>query len=304
MATVEELLKAQNASQNASGATIPNATPTASVAPAPTESENRINAMFDAQKESQLKQLESAYNQSMSAQQAALDKIAPQYQTAANDLAVQYERNRRNFNEQAAMNGINTGAASQAALAQNNEYLRSFGNLRSSEGEAIANANRGMADLTTNYQTNISAAIADNDYKRAAALLDQYQTDRTEALARAEVLASYGDFSQYELLWGKAQADAMKANWASLNPLLAFNMGAITPDQYNNLVSGRPINEGLDQNGNKVVAVISGGGAYSPSASDTLRNQIHSMYYGTNGSNKDISDSGLYQALINSANRF
>lgn len=301
MATVEELLKAQNASQNASGTTIPNATTTAPVTPAApasptmTEGERRINAMFDAQKESQLKQLESAYNQSMSAQQAALDKIAPQYQTAANDLAVQYERNRRNFNEQAAMNGINTGAASQAALAQNNEYQRSFGNLRSSEGEAIANANRGIADLTTNYQNDISAAIADNDYNRAAALLDEYNVQYSRDLAKAEALASYGDFSGFAAIYGQAEANKMKKAWIATNPQLAFMTGAITEEQYNNLISGYP----ADYIGGSGI-----GGGYSPSASDTLRSQIHSMYYGTNGSNKDISNSGLYQALINNANSF
>lgn len=264
MATVDELLKAQNTSNATSVNTnVANPSPTASNA---TEGENRINAMFDAQKQNQLNQLETAYNQSLSAQQAARDKIAPQYQTAANDLAVQYERNRRNFNQQAAANGLNTGTASQAALAQNNEYLRDFGQLRASEGEALANADRGIADLTTNYQGSISAAVADNDYKRAAALLDEYNAERNRDLAKAETLASYGNFSGFAAIYGQAAADSMKANWAAGNPKLALMTGAITQAQYDNLAAGKPMNEGLDANGNRVTSVVgTGGGSYGGS---------------------------------------
>lgn len=238
MATINELLNAQAASQQQPTPNINN-----TVQPTkPTEGENRVNAMFDAQKDAQLKQLESAYNQSMSAQQTAKDKIAPQYQTAANDLAVQYERNRQNYNQQAAANGINTGAASQAALAQNNEYLRDFGALRASEGEALAEADRNMANLTTNYQASISAAIADNDYKRAAALLDEYNTQQNRDLAKAETLASYGDFSGFAAIYGQATADSMRNNWIVNNPKLAYQLGAITQQQFMNLEAGLPMN--------------------------------------------------------------
>ena len=268
MATINELLNAQAASQQQPTPNINNtnnATPGNTVQPAtPTEGENRVNAMFDAQKDAQLKQLESAYNQSMSAQQNAKDKIAPQYQTAANDLAVQYERNRQNYNQQAAANGINTGAASQAALAQNNEYLRDFGALRTSEGEALAEADRNMANLTTNYQASISAAIADNDYKRAAALLDEYNAQQNRDLAKAETLASYGDFTGFAAIYGQAAADSMRNNWIISNPKLAYQLGAITQQQFMNLGAGLPMN-GLDLGGIAGImgAAGTGGGSYS-----------------------------------------
>lgn len=249
MATVEELTKAQSTAIPAT---------TSPAVKAPTEGENRINSMFDAQKESQLKQLENSYNQSMTAHQEVKDKISPQYQTAANDLSVQHERNRRNLNMQAAANGINTGTASQMALAQNNAHLRDFGNLRKSESEALATADRNIANLTTKYQGDVGAAIADNDYKRAAALLDEYNTQYNRDMAKAETLASYGDFSMYAQLYGQAQADAMKANWAAERPQLALMSGAITQGQFENLVAGRPMNEGLDAAGNRVGGAVVG----------------------------------------------
>lgn len=267
MATIEELNKAQTAA-NGTGDTI-NSTirsnaisGTTAPTTTATEGENRINAMFDAQKEAQLKQLENSYNQSMTAAQEAKDKIAPQYQTSANDLAVQYERNKRNLNQQAAANGLNTGTHSQMALSQNSAFQSGMGGLRTSESEALAAADRNMANLTANYQGEIAAAAADNDYKKAAALLDQYNTQYNRDMAKAEQLASYGDFSMFAQMYGQETANNMKNNWVAEHPQLALTTGAITQGQYDNIVNGKPINEGLDANGNRI-AVASSGSSYS-----------------------------------------
>lgn len=233
----------------AAGTTTPAAeapaeTPAATPASTPTEGENRINSMYDAQREAQLKQLENSYNQSLSAAQEARDKIAPQYKASANDLAVQYERNRRNFNQQASADGINTGTASQAALAQNSEYQRDFGNLRTAEANATAEADRKMANLTAEYQANIRAALADNDYKKAAALLDEYNNGYQRDLKNAQILAEFGDFSAFAQLYGEAQAKNMEAVWRAQNPLLAASLdyaaGKITADQYKQLTGEYP----------------------------------------------------------------
>lgn len=191
-----------------------------------------VNSMYDAQKQNQLSQLENAYNQSKSAQQAAKDQISPTYQQKANDLAVQYERNRRNFNQQAAGNGINTGTASQAALAQNSMYQRDYGELRGAEADALTAADRGLADLETAYQNNIRAAAAENDYKRAAALLDEYKNQYSRDLQRAQTLASFGDFSGYSTIYGDTEANNMFNAWKASNPDLAYRTGSISADEY------------------------------------------------------------------------
>ena len=56
-----------------------------------------INQMYDANRQSQLTGLESAYTQNLSDAQAQKDAIDRNYNRAANDLAVQYERNRAIF---------------------------------------------------------------------------------------------------------------------------------------------------------------------------------------------------------------
>ena len=62
---------------------------------------DNINTMYDASKTSNLAGLESAYNTNLSNMEAQKGQIDKQYNTAANDLAVQYERNRMNNNLQA-----------------------------------------------------------------------------------------------------------------------------------------------------------------------------------------------------------
>lgn len=203
-----------------------------------------INQIYDAQRKAREEELKAAYDRSMSDYQAARDKIAPEYQKQANDLSVQYERNRQNFNNQAAATGINSGVASQAALARGGEYQRDFGNLRTAEANATAEADRQMANLTAEYQANIRAALADNDYKKAQALLDEYNNGYQRDLKNAQILAEFGDFSAFANLYGADQAKNMEAVWRAQNPELAASLdyaaGKIDAEQYRQLTGKYP----------------------------------------------------------------
>ena len=191
-----------------------------------------INDLYDAKKQSQLTQLESAYQESRAEAEAARDKLPGQYQQQANDLSAQYERNRRNFNIQAAGAGLNSGTASQAALAQNSAYQRDMGNLRTAQADAMTEADRGIAELERQYQANVSSAIADNDYQRAQALLNEYNNGYSRDLNTAKTLAAYGDFSGYAGLYGQETANNMAALWKAQNPELAYNTGRMTAEEY------------------------------------------------------------------------
>ena len=199
-----------------------------------------INDMYDAKKQSQLTQLESAYQASRAEAEAARDKLPGQYRQQANDLSAQYERNRRNFNIQAEASGLNTGAASQAALARNSAYQRDMGALRTSQAEAMAEADRGLADLERQYQANVSSAIADNDYRRAQALMNEYNNGYSRDLSTAKTLAAYGDFSGYASLYGQETANNMAALWKAQNPDLAYNTGRMTAEEYKAITGKYP----------------------------------------------------------------
>jgi hypothetical protein len=265
--------------------------------------------MYDAQRDSELASLKSTYEQNLSNRQAARDQIGTTYQGQANDLAAQYERNRRNLNTQAAANGINTGAGSQQAIALSGQYQRDYGALRGREAQDIAEADRGIADLKVAYQNAVQQANAQGDYKRMAALLADYDTQRQNALNDANLLAKYGDFSGYSGIMSDDQINAMRAEydrlrgiededrayareqdalnnnlkqaqllagygdfsgfaklgysqetinamrslWIAQNPLLAYNTGAITADEYYKMT-------GLQAPGVTAPAAAGGGG--------------------------------------------
>lgn len=199
-----------------------------------------INDMYDAKQQSQLQQLESAYQASRSEAEAARDKLPGQYQQQANDLSAQYERNRRNFNLQAEGAGLNSGTASQAALAQNSAYQRDMGSLRTAQADAMTEADRGIAELERQYQANVSTAIADNDYQRAQALLSEYNNGYTRDLNTAKTLAAYGDFSGYASLYGQETANSMAALWKAQNPDLAYNTGRMSAEEYKAITGKYP----------------------------------------------------------------
>ena len=199
-----------------------------------------INDMYDAQKQSQLTQLESAYQASRAEAEAARDKLPGQYRQQANDLAAQYERNRRNFNLQADASGLNTGAASQAALAQNSAYQRDMGNLRTAQADAMNEAQQRLASLEQQYKSSVAQAIASNDYDRAKALMNEYSNQENRDRNTAQTLASYGDFSGYERLYGSDVANNMAALWKAQNPDLAYNTGRMSAEEYKAITGKYP----------------------------------------------------------------
>ena len=242
-----------------------------------------VNDMYEAQKKSQLAGLESAYQQNLSNAQAARDAIPRQYQERANDLAVQYERNRRNLNQQANANGLNTGAGSQMQLALGGNYNRDYGGIRTAQQQAIDQADRGIRDLQAAYNSSVQQAVADNDFRRTQALLADYQQRYQQQLQTAQNLANYGDFSGYAGLPGYSQEQIgrMQSAWAASNPQLAYNTGAITADQYYAMTGKWPVGYSAPGGG--------GWGDYTPTtpttaqpagALDEYRNGVQLYNYG------------------------
>lgn len=118
--------------------------------------------------------------------------------------------------------------------------------------------------LAQNMQ--LAGQLRDVDYGQFRDAVADKQYADAFAVQEAEARAQYGDFSGYEDLYGDA-GTAMKYDWAAANPQLAFQMGAITREQYENLLAGRGINEGAGAGG-------SGGGGGGASMSDIIRRQL------------------------------
>jgi hypothetical protein len=191
-----------------------------------------VAGMYDQQTQANVNSLKATYDQNLASQQAAREQIGTTYQNSANNMQAQYERNRRNLNQQAAANGINTGAGSQQQLSLQNVWNRDYGALQGQQAQAYANADLAIAKLQTDYQNAIQQAQAQGDYRKMAALLDDYNTQYNRELQNAKTLASYGDFSGYNNIYSSEQIENMRNSWIASNPLLAYNTGAISAADY------------------------------------------------------------------------
>jgi hypothetical protein len=132
-----------------------------------------INAMYDANEQKQRAALETAYDANVATLDRQAATIAPQFQQAANAAAAQSAVAQAAFNERAAAAGMNTGAGSQAALAQNNAFVSNVSAIRQAESEALADVEAKRADLATQYQKAIAEAVANNEAERAQALYNE-----------------------------------------------------------------------------------------------------------------------------------
>lgn len=205
-----------------------------------------IAQLYDAQMAAQAQALETAYNQNLEAANYAKSQIDPAFNKQGNDLATQYERTRRNNNLRADMNGLNTGAASQMDLAQQSNYLDAFGKVRAAQAQATTEADRQIANLEISYKSAVAQALAQNDYQKAAALMQEYQRrdnaaeemrryNQAQAEQDAKVRAAYGDFGGYEALYGANTANAMREFFLQANPGYAYANGLISASTYKKL---------------------------------------------------------------------
>ncbi len=194
-----------------------------------------IEDYFEREKQAELQRLQQEHQKNTAALEAENQAIEQSYAKQGNNLAVQYERNRRNFNEQAQSRGLNTGTASQAALAQNSVYLRNFGELSGRRTAAREKGRNELHNLSVDFSNKTAAAAADSDRRKAEALYKEREKDMQQRFSQAQTLAKYGDFSLYAQIYGKEQADKMEAVWKAQNPELAYKIGKISESEYRRL---------------------------------------------------------------------
>lgn len=199
-----------------------------------------INDLYDKNLAAQRAQLDADYEAVMRQIDAAAGRIPQQYQAAGNDLNAQYERQRAAANEQMAANGLNVGAGSQAALAQNAGYQGAYGQLMQAQANAQADLERQRIEQEAAYQSAITQALKTNDYQRAVALMQEMKDQRNADLDKAKTLAGYGDFSGYAQVYGQDAANNMREVWNAQNPDFAYMTGNLTADQYYRLTGKYP----------------------------------------------------------------
>lgn len=217
--------------------------------------EDRVNDVYDAAREAELAALKGSYDAGKAALESEMEAIPGIYQQQRNAAASEAEIAGRNFNEYAAASGLNSGTAGQAQLAMSNQLQGELSDLGAQEAEANRKLEDSLAQLRIKYQNDIAAAVANGEYRRASALLDEYQraeqsrvstaanqadenyrayesalserqSSEKAARERAERLAEFGDFSGYrDLGYSPEEISAMTRAWIARHPELAELMG-------------------------------------------------------------------------------
>lgn len=119
-----------------------------------------------------------------------------------------------------------------------------------------------------NTQLSLAGAMRDAEYNQFRDAVGDDQYNKAWDLEKADALAQYGNFSGFEDLYGKEQADQMRLTWASANPDAAWTAGLITEEEYYKLTGARP-------RGGIPVATGGGGGSTARAASDIIRDQLY-----------------------------
>lgn len=204
------------------------------------QSQQGINKIYDTNLNNQKEGLLNAYNANTAAQAQQRQDIQKNFGVANYDIGVQNDRNDRNVTQFADVRDVNTGLGSQHRLNLNNARNNATGKLAFQQQQALQESDRQAALMETNYKNRVAAALADNDYKRAAALMDDYNNQNTWREQQAQILASFGDFSGYKPLYGDETTGLMEKTWNAQNPDAAYRLGRIDANTYKNITGSWP----------------------------------------------------------------
>lgn len=216
-------------------------------------SQGNINNAFDSSFNRVQTGLQDSMNQSTAAQDTATSAGQKAFDVANTDLGIQAGRTQNLMNSYADVRGLNRQPGSQQPLSLGLAARTAAGRLAQQQQMAAEESARQKALLSTDYNNRVQAAIADRDYKKAAALLDDYNNQNNWLDKNAELMAGFGNFTGYEQMYGPETAGAMQQFWIGSNPELAYNTGVIDADRYKK-ITGR--------NAPDYVPPAGGGGEY------------------------------------------
>ena len=200
------------------------------------KAEANINSTVDNTLNTQKTDLKNAYNQNKTAQTEAGNAGQIAYNNARADVNVQATKNERDLDRFADARNLNRQEGSQQRLQLTRARQTAAGNVVADQQRALQETQRQQELLMADYQNQIKIAIANRDYKRAAALYDNWNNqnahlDKTAAL----LFQNYGIVSGYKRMYGPDSAQTMQQFWNGTNPDAAYNTGRIGASRYKNI---------------------------------------------------------------------
>lgn len=171
-----------------------------------------LKQLYAQNLDAQLAGLRSTYEQDYAGIRAQDDLISRLYANQRNQAAVQNDIQRMQMAEFGAMQGLNTGASGQMALAQSASYQNALGELGAAESQSLADNALNAEKLSAGYRSSVDQAKAANNADLAQALYSEYVRQINAAQqAQAQALAQQNWERQFAY---QQQQDALsQSNW-------------------------------------------------------------------------------------------
>ena len=133
-----------------------------------------LKDLYAQQIAAELAALKSSYDQNMAEMNAQDSLISSEYDRQRNQLAAQNDLQRMQMNEMGILQGLNTGATGQMALAQNVALQGGLAQLGSQESQSLADVALQRAKLAAQYRSASDQVAAQGNAQLAGALYDEY----------------------------------------------------------------------------------------------------------------------------------
>ena len=171
-----------------------------------------LHEMYAQQIAAQLAALKSTYEQNVADIQAQDDLITSAYDKQRNQAAAQNELQRMQMNELGLMQGLNTGASGQMALAQSAALQGNLATIGSQEAQSLADNALNLTKLTAQYKNAADQAAAEGNAQLASALYEEYV--RQQELALQQQAAAQEQANWEAKMAYQQQQDALaQQNW-------------------------------------------------------------------------------------------
>ena len=171
-----------------------------------------LQEMYAQQIAAQLAALKSTYEQNVADIQAQDDLITSAYDKQRNQAAAQNELQRMQMNELGLMQGLNTGASGQMALAQSAALQGNLATIGSQEAQSLADNALNLTKLTAQYKNAADQAAAEGNAQLASALYNEYV--RQQELALRQQAAAQEQANWEAKMAYQQQQDALaQQNW-------------------------------------------------------------------------------------------
>lgn len=169
---------------------------------------------------------------------AASDPMYGQYKESYTQMGKQAMRD--TMGQAAALTGGYGNSYGQAVGQQQyNAYLQRLNDVLP-ELYGMAYDRYNDEGNVLNTQLSLANAMRDTEYGQFRDAVGDDQYNKAWDLQQAEALAQYGNFSGFEDLYGKDEADQMRLTWAAANPDAAWTAGLITELEYYKLTGATP----------------------------------------------------------------